>query len=519
MQNNEEHIDKLFRDKLDKHEVAPPAEVWNLIESSLNGKQKKRRLVWFYRVAGAAVIVMAFLSGWHFSQKSNQLETFVQSEINKGEAVQPNKDEPETAVQPTNASTELAQQTESKLATASTSNVEKQLAKTGTNLKLAATQLALNTKVEANEASTLSSSFLKEETNSSLKEKTLSTLKEENSANSGSRWERLAAWVQNELHQAQPQNTELLALANRREASSDLTDADRAIIAANLAAMKQPEPREKIRISSVGANVSPSYSLDASELGGQNKDMQTESFYASNQVSNASGYRPTVGAGIQVELKQGKRLSLQTGLNYSTLSADAGAIGVSFVNHNWLPNRSSDMVYAAAVSDSKSSIEVAPTNMSLSTSNGIVNIDLPAGTQALGTSQSMNSVGYYSSSTSYDLDQRAAYLELPLLLKYRLWGERLGLDVLGGVNTHFLVANQVKLMSQQSTLAQGETEGLAPVTFSGNMGLGIGYQIGSNFSISMQPMMTLYLTSINTQVGYDVRPLSLGVYSGISWVF
>lgn len=511
MQNNEEHIDKLFRNKLDKHEVAPPAEVWNLIESSLNGKQKKRRLVWFYRVAGAAVIVMAFLSGWHFSQKSNQLETYVQSEINKGEAVQPYKDEHEPAVQPTNASTELAQQTESKLATASTSNVEKQLAKTGTNLKPAATELAQNTNIEASEASTLSSSF--------LKEKTLSTLKEENSANSGSRWERLAAWVQNELHQSQPQNTELLALANRSGDSSDLTDADRAIIAANLAAMKQPEPREKIRISSVGANVSPSYSLDASELGGQNKDMQTESFYASNQVSNASGYRPTVGAGIQVELKQGKRLSLQTGLNYSTLSADAGAIGVSFVNHNWLPNRSSDMVYAAAVSDSKSSIEVAPTNMSLSTSNGIVNIDLPAGTQALGTSQSMNSVGYYSSSTSYNLDQRAAYLEVPLLLKYRLWGERLGLDVLGGVNTHFLVANQVKLMSQQSTLAQGETEGLAPVTFSGNMGLGVGYQIGSNFSINMQPMMKLYLNSINTQAGYDVRPLSLGVYSGISWVF
>lgn len=511
MQNNEEHIDKLFRNKLDKHEVAPPAEVWNLIESSLNGKQKKRRLVWFYRVAGAAVIVMAFLSGWHFSQKSNQLETFVQSELNEGKAVQPNKDEHETAVQPTNASTELAQQTESKLATAATSNVEKQLAKTGTNLKLAATQLAQNTNVETNEASTLSSSFLKEETNS--------TSKEENHTTASSRWERLASWVQNELHQAQPQNTELLALANRHESSSDLTDADRAIIAANLAAMKQPEPREKIRISSVGANVSPSYSLDAKELGGQNKDMQTESFYASNQVSNASGYRPTVGAGIQVELKQGKRLSLQTGLNYSTLSADAGAVGVSFVNHNWLPNRSSDMVYAAAVSDSKSSVEVAPTNMSLSTSNGIVNIDLPAGTQALGTSQSMNSVGYYSSSTSYDLDQRAAYLEVPLLLKYRLWGERLGLDVLGGVNTHFLVANQVKLMSQQSTLAQGETEGLAPVTFSGNMGLGIGYQIGSNFSISMQPMMKLYLNSINTQAGYDVRPLSLGVYSGISWVF
>ena len=510
MQNNEEHIDKLFRNKLDKHEVSPPAEVWNLIESSLNGKQKKRRLVWFYRVAGAAVLVMAFLSGWHFSQKSNQLETFVQSELNEGKAVQPNMDEHETAVQPTNASTELAQQTESKSATAPTSNVEKQLAKTGTNLKPAATELTQNTNVETNEASTLSSSFLKEETNS--------TSKEENHTTASSRWERLASWVQNELHQSQPRNAEVLALANRNEATSLLTDADRAIIAANLATMKQPEAREKIRVSSVGANVSPSYSFNSNELSG-NKQMDNESFFASNQVSNASGYRPTVGAGIQVELKQGKRLSLQTGLNYSTLSADAGAIGVSFVNHNWLPNRSSDMVYAAAVSDSKSTVSVPSTNMSLSTSNGIVNIDLPAGTQALGTSQSMNSVGYYSSSTSYDLDQRAAYLEVPLLLKYRLWGERLGLDVLGGVNTHFLVANQVKLMSQQSTLAKGQTEGLAPVTFSGNMGLGIGYQIGSNFSINMQPMMKLYLNSINTQAGYDVRPLSLGVYSGISWVF
>jgi hypothetical protein len=516
MQNNEEHIDKLFRDKLTNHEVAPPAEVWNLVVANLDTKHKKRRLVWFYRVAGAAVLVMAFLSGWYFSQQSNQIETFVQSEMSDEQVIHPNKTEQETAPAQTTENVELALQTGSSPAAKTENLVEKPMGKAATGQQPSKAQVAQNTNIGTTGASTWSSSFLKEASNPTLDVENHSTFKEVNTTNPGSRWDRLVAWVQHEL-ESQPQNTELLALANRSEAYSDLTDADRAIIAANLAAMKQPVSREKIRISAVGANVTPTYSVDVADLG--QSGLQSESFYATNQVTEGAGYRPTVGAGIQVELKQGKRLSLQTGLNYSTLSSDAGAIGVSFVNHDWLPNRSSEVVYAAAVNDSKSSVEVASTNMSLNTSNGIVNIDLPAGTQASAASLSANNVGYYSGSTSYDLDQRAAYLEVPLLLKYRLWGERFGLDLLGGVNTHFLISNEVRLKSQQNTLTQGQTEGLAPITFSGNMGLGVGCQIGNNLNISMQPIMKLYLNSINTQTGYDIKPLSVGVYSGISWIF
>lgn len=71
MQNNEQNIDQLFRDKLGNFEVAPPPEVWERISASMGYQRKRRKAFFIWTMSGAASLLFAFLLGWYLAGNSD----------------------------------------------------------------------------------------------------------------------------------------------------------------------------------------------------------------------------------------------------------------------------------------------------------------------------------------------------------------------------------------------------------------------------------------------------------------
>ena len=76
MQNKENHIDEVFRNKLLNYEVAPSPAVWDRVASSMDNSKKKRKIIWLWRSMAAAMLVLAFTGGWYFVSQSIEQQEF-----------------------------------------------------------------------------------------------------------------------------------------------------------------------------------------------------------------------------------------------------------------------------------------------------------------------------------------------------------------------------------------------------------------------------------------------------------
>ena len=65
----------------------------------------------------------------------------------------------------------------------------------------------------------------------------------------------------------------------------------------------------------------------------------------------------------------------------------------------------------------------------------------------------------------------------------------------------------------------GKTTDINIVNYSGSLSLGLGYPISSKISISLEPFFKYYLKPINSNPQTAVYPYSMGVMSGIKYIF
>jgi len=96
---------------------------------------------------------------------------------------------------------------------------------------------------------------------------------------------------------------------------------------------------------------------------------------------------------------------------------------------------------------------------------------------------------------------------------------RVGLNLLGGLSTNFLIGSNVYFQENGKREYIGTTADLKTVNYSGVMGVGLQYSISRNFHINMEPTFRYYLNSINKTSGISSHPYSLGFFTGISYSF
>ncbi|MCL6266696.1 outer membrane beta-barrel protein [Flagellimonas myxillae] len=114
--------------------------------------------------------------------------------------------------------------------------------------------------------------------------------------------------------------------------------------------------------------------------------------------------------------------------------------------------------------------------------------------------------------------QNLGYLEIPLELNYSLIDKKLGVDLIGGISSLFLVDNSVLLESEGLVTEVGEANNANSMNFSTNIGLGFNYEFSPKVQLNLEPVFKYQLNTFSDTSG-SFRPFSVGVYSGFRLKF
>ncbi|MBT8234864.1 MAG: PorT family protein [Bacteroidia bacterium] len=114
--------------------------------------------------------------------------------------------------------------------------------------------------------------------------------------------------------------------------------------------------------------------------------------------------------------------------------------------------------------------------------------------------------------------QEMGYLEIPVEINYVLLDKKVGVNVVSGLSSLFLLDNVVNLESENGTTEMGTANNINSLNFSANFGLGIDYDISKKVKLQLEPLIKYQLNTFSNTAG-QFRPYSLGIYSGIQYKF
>ena len=117
-----------------------------------------------------------------------------------------------------------------------------------------------------------------------------------------------------------------------------------------------------------------------------------------------------------------------------------------------------------------------------------------------------------------EMIQQFGYVEVPVELNYAVTDGKLGVNIIGGVSSLFLVDNSISLESGNLKTDIGEANNINSLNFSTNVGLGLNYKVTPKIQLNVEPVFKYQLNTFSNSSG-NFQPFSLGVYSGLSFKF
>lgn len=227
--------------------------------------------------------------------------------------------------------------------------------------------------------------------------------------------------------------------------------------------------------------------------------------------------------GIKVDYKTNRRLSIQTGVFYSVIGQTLDNLTPSNHASAYQSNLNAQSINMVYPSNNSMGPIVNKSNDSRSSDQLIVNsisgFDKP--TEA---TSNITVTNVYATSQNTDqtatIIQELKFIEIPVLARYKIIDRKIGLHVLGGFSTNFLVNNNAILRQGSTTINNDlETGDINSINYSGTIGLGVNYEFLKRFDFSIEPTYKYYLNSISTNSQYNYRPYAFGIYTGIIYKF
>lgn len=218
----------------------------------------------------------------------------------------------------------------------------------------------------------------------------------------------------------------------------------------------------------------------------------------SNFVPNSKSGNVSLSYGVSVSYNVTKKLSIRSGLHKVDYGYDTNEITFSS-SLEGSTNRLID------------NIDYARTSRNLvvqSKANGRY------------TSNEMAAMDIAAENPSLDgrMVQQFGYLEVPLELNYAIVDSKLGIHIIGGVSSLFLVNNSVTLESESLALDMGDANNINNINFSTNIGVGINYRFTPKTQLNLEPVFKYQLNTFSETAG-SFQPFSVGIYSGLSFKF
>jgi hypothetical protein len=213
--------------------------------------------------------------------------------------------------------------------------------------------------------------------------------------------------------------------------------------------------------------------------------------------------------GLSVAYRINRRLSIQTGVFYASLGQHIEGVN-SFAGFQQYTQTKGG-----------ANFELATASGMVITNNADVFL-IADGNQRLFTQYTSDVFDPVKASLRYvdnSIIQNFSYLQMPVMLRYKLVDRNLDLNLIGGIASDLLVGNSAFAHEGDNKYRIGETEGLNTVAFSSSLGMGFEYNFSQKISLNLEPTFRYFINPFNQSSGPKIHPYSFGVFSGFSYKF
>jgi hypothetical protein len=229
----------------------------------------------------------------------------------------------------------------------------------------------------------------------------------------------------------------------------------------------------------------------------------------SNPGSSPEQSRISYSGGVGFSYKISKKLSIQSGLYYSSIGNQV------------------DNIYSFA-GFSPFNLSKGDPNFEVQTSSGRIYTENPdvflidmSGERVM-TKYTNDVFDPLKAKLSYinnSLFQNFSYLEMPVILRYKIIDKNIDFNLIGGLSYNLLVNNSVHTVIDGSKYNVGKTAGLNPFMVSSSLGMGMEYSISEKISLNLEPTFRYYINPYSNIQSVGAHPYSFGVFSGLSYKF
>ena len=124
-----------------------------------------------------------------------------------------------------------------------------------------------------------------------------------------------------------------------------------------------------------------------------------------------------------------------------------------------------------------------------------------------------------ASPSNYRLIERIDYLEIPVMLRYKIVDRKLNIYVLGGMSVNALINNNVFIDNGKELVKGGTILMARPVNYNSTLGFGIGYQINRSLLVEVEPLFKYFLQPYTTSSQIGSNPYAFGMFTGVIYRF
>lgn len=115
--------------------------------------------------------------------------------------------------------------------------------------------------------------------------------------------------------------------------------------------------------------------------------------------------------------------------------------------------------------------------------------------------------------------QTIGFIEVPVLIKYRLATSRVGFLFTGGLSSGFIVRNDAFAENQTEYVRFGETANIRNVNFNFVLGTGVDVQVTPWMYFTFEPTFRYSMLNWSTKEDVKINPIMIGANTGLSFRF
>lgn len=230
----------------------------------------------------------------------------------------------------------------------------------------------------------------------------------------------------------------------------------------------------------------------------------------SKQISASERSLISYSGGVAVSYKLNKRFSIQTGIYYSSFGQEVDGIN-SFGGFQKYDLTKGDYNF-----------RVLTTSGTVNTENADVFLLATGPGERILTAYTNDVFDPIKANLNYisnTLLQNFSFLELPVVLRYKIVDKTIDINLIGGISYNMLVNNSAYSMVNGGKYLIGKTEGFNLLTLSSSLGMGLGYNFSNKLTLNLEPTFRYYLNPFNDMTGSTNHPYSFGIFSGVSYKF